>query len=424
MNAKSSKNEELASILANLSHPLRIDILKLVYAEPRSFSDLLTHLSIESSGKLSFHLEKLSRFIKKNELGYYEVTERGVEVYTLLNAFERSELSPPVPLESKILRRKEIKASTLIIGTIGFLAFINAVITIVTRYFGLISLFISIGIFIFVCYKMNLPLDMTKQGTFLLFFSSIILALPFSYFLFPLSVLLSGFTDEFSLFFVMNFDFLLLILLLITLLYLIEYLSDDFGWVWSLPEDNNSIFRGPEWLLDFKNKKIWYICLFLYMGFFVIYGRSGYDLELHTEHFYIYSPSFNSPFGILFSLLTGFIIPGKYLFGPVVFPVIFYLSSNSIIISIIVIYSLYKSNKFSSEINSLISIGVIVIIPIITLILNLMVLSTPTEANNQNMINLFFISQVSSYFFQLMGIIGLTLFVLLFLSKIEQFSTT
>ncbi|MHA2334389.1 MAG: DUF7347 domain-containing protein [Candidatus Hodarchaeales archaeon] len=73
-------NEDSINVINLLNHPLRVDILKLVHAESRSFTDLMTHLSLESSSKLSFHLDKLSLLVEKTDRGYYDQHKHFLEV--------------------------------------------------------------------------------------------------------------------------------------------------------------------------------------------------------------------------------------------------------------------------------------------------------------------------------------------------------
>ncbi|MFW9992516.1 MAG: winged helix-turn-helix domain-containing protein [Candidatus Odinarchaeota archaeon] len=102
--------EETAKLLNLVSHPIRVNIVKILKAESRSFSDLMKYLSLESTSKLSFHLEKLSTLVKKDEGGYYELTPMGYRVNNLLVAFERDEL---ITAESTALK---MDSSRLITG--------------------------------------------------------------------------------------------------------------------------------------------------------------------------------------------------------------------------------------------------------------------------------------------------------------------
>jgi DNA-binding transcriptional ArsR family regulator len=53
-------------VFESVSHPLRIKILKLLAKSPMSFSELKKTLGIESSGELSFHLNKMRSLLDKD----------------------------------------------------------------------------------------------------------------------------------------------------------------------------------------------------------------------------------------------------------------------------------------------------------------------------------------------------------------------
>jgi len=60
-----------------LSHPMRIEIVKVLAEKPLRFADLKRYLKIGSSGLLDFHLKKLKDLITTNDEGNYALTERG-----------------------------------------------------------------------------------------------------------------------------------------------------------------------------------------------------------------------------------------------------------------------------------------------------------------------------------------------------------
>jgi len=60
-----------------VSHPMRIEIVKVLAEKPLRFADLKRHLKISSSGLLDFHLKKLNDLITTNDEGCYALTERG-----------------------------------------------------------------------------------------------------------------------------------------------------------------------------------------------------------------------------------------------------------------------------------------------------------------------------------------------------------
>ncbi len=60
-----------------VSHPLRIEIIKVLAKKPMCFADIKRELKIDSSGLLDFHLKKLNDLITVNNEGSYVLTEKG-----------------------------------------------------------------------------------------------------------------------------------------------------------------------------------------------------------------------------------------------------------------------------------------------------------------------------------------------------------
>jgi DNA-binding HxlR family transcriptional regulator len=65
-----------------VSHPIRIDIVKILAEKPLGFADLKRELRISSSGLLDFHLKKLDDLIATNKEGSYSLTEKGFAALT------------------------------------------------------------------------------------------------------------------------------------------------------------------------------------------------------------------------------------------------------------------------------------------------------------------------------------------------------
>ncbi|MHA1972300.1 MAG: ArsR/SmtB family transcription factor [Candidatus Hodarchaeales archaeon] len=103
-----NQNEEITDILPLINHPIRVDIIKLIHSEPQSFTDLLRHLSIESTSKLSFHLNKLDKLLSKNENNEYQLNDLGKKTYNLILAFEEEKL-----IEYKQKKDKDSKIISL-----------------------------------------------------------------------------------------------------------------------------------------------------------------------------------------------------------------------------------------------------------------------------------------------------------------------
>jgi DNA-binding HxlR family transcriptional regulator len=65
-----------------VSHPIRIDIVRILAEKPLGFADLKRELKISSSGLLDFHLKKLDELITINKEGRYSLTEKGFAALT------------------------------------------------------------------------------------------------------------------------------------------------------------------------------------------------------------------------------------------------------------------------------------------------------------------------------------------------------
>lgn len=68
-----------AELFESISHPTRIQILKLLRRNALGFADLKHKLGISSSGNLSHHLDKLASLIETNSQGKYKLTDQGHE---------------------------------------------------------------------------------------------------------------------------------------------------------------------------------------------------------------------------------------------------------------------------------------------------------------------------------------------------------
>lgn len=67
-----------------VSHPIRIDIVRILAKEPLGFAELKRELKISSSGLLDFHLKKLDELITTNKEGRYSLTEKGFAALTTI----------------------------------------------------------------------------------------------------------------------------------------------------------------------------------------------------------------------------------------------------------------------------------------------------------------------------------------------------
>jgi len=82
-------NSDKAELYETLAHPTRILILQTLSDHPMGFSELKRATNIESSGNLSFHLNKLGPLVKPDSEGNYGLTDEGREAIRVVEATER-----------------------------------------------------------------------------------------------------------------------------------------------------------------------------------------------------------------------------------------------------------------------------------------------------------------------------------------------
>jgi hypothetical protein len=86
--------EDLDYILSVISNKIRRDIIKIIAEEgPISYTKLMKKLDIKDSGTLGFHIKKMSKLFKKDELGEYVLNDLGLRAYQLINELEEREIS-------------------------------------------------------------------------------------------------------------------------------------------------------------------------------------------------------------------------------------------------------------------------------------------------------------------------------------------
>lgn len=76
-------------VLEAVSHPLRVEIIKLLAKGPRRFADIKRELRVESSGLLDFHLKKLGNLISINEVGFYVLNDKGFAALQAVEAISK-----------------------------------------------------------------------------------------------------------------------------------------------------------------------------------------------------------------------------------------------------------------------------------------------------------------------------------------------
>lgn len=84
------KNGEIFQALA---HKVRRAIIRsLAGRGERSFTELMEDVGLEDSSVMAFHMKKLGPLVRRNERGYYELTELGWKAYKVLRELELESL--------------------------------------------------------------------------------------------------------------------------------------------------------------------------------------------------------------------------------------------------------------------------------------------------------------------------------------------
>lgn len=122
------EEETYSLIFSSLKHPVRRKILRILAASPKTFTEILEEIDIESS-HLSYHLESLSGLIKKKE-GRYALSDFGKAAVTLMAKVEEPEkVGAPAILQAprRLIAARVLFLSLLVIGGLlvanGILAF-------------------------------------------------------------------------------------------------------------------------------------------------------------------------------------------------------------------------------------------------------------------------------------------------------------
>src|SRR5881397_1355814 len=83
-----SMDEETYSVMfTSLKHPIRRKILRILASSPKSFTDVLQQVDIESA-HLSYHLEGLDGLLKKTAEGKYVLSDLGRAGLSLMTRIE------------------------------------------------------------------------------------------------------------------------------------------------------------------------------------------------------------------------------------------------------------------------------------------------------------------------------------------------
>jgi DNA-binding HxlR family transcriptional regulator len=122
------QDQERAEVFDALGHPTRITILKTLSEGPTGFSELKKKTSIESSGHLQHHLNKLDGLIKTDAYGKYYLSDHGKDALLTVQTVEQSS-----PKANKSHRRRfstKAALATISLLLVGLLvvASVNAII--------------------------------------------------------------------------------------------------------------------------------------------------------------------------------------------------------------------------------------------------------------------------------------------------------
>ena len=72
-----------------ISHPMRIEVLRLLAKRPIRFADIKRKLRIKSSGQLDFHLKKMVGVVTTDKYGNYTLNERGFAALMAVDVVSR-----------------------------------------------------------------------------------------------------------------------------------------------------------------------------------------------------------------------------------------------------------------------------------------------------------------------------------------------
>ncbi len=90
-------DRQRAEVFDALGHPTRIAILKALNEGPVGFADLKKKTTIESSGHLQHHLNKLDGLIKTDEYGKYCLSDQGKDALVTVQTVEHASTTKEAP---------------------------------------------------------------------------------------------------------------------------------------------------------------------------------------------------------------------------------------------------------------------------------------------------------------------------------------
>jgi DNA-binding transcriptional ArsR family regulator len=115
--AKPNEDSGKAGLFDAVGHPARVRIMRALDRRPLNFSELKEVVGTESSGHLTWHLDKLSRLVEADPNGVYRLTPEGQEALALVDAAAESErLASPAGVQ----RRRPAWKAVLLAGVVLF----------------------------------------------------------------------------------------------------------------------------------------------------------------------------------------------------------------------------------------------------------------------------------------------------------------
>ena len=112
------KDKERAKLFDALGHPTRIAVLNALNERPLGFSELKRKLSIDSSGHLLHHLNKLDDLIKTDEHGKYCLSDQGRDALFVIKTVEWASKPKVKEVSARIINKSKRTAAILLVAFI------------------------------------------------------------------------------------------------------------------------------------------------------------------------------------------------------------------------------------------------------------------------------------------------------------------
>lgn len=122
------QDRERAEVFDALGHPTRIVILKALSEGPAGFAELKKKTSIESSGHLQHHLNKLDGLIKTDDYGKYCLSDQGKDALLTMQTVEQSSHNANGSHRSRFNTKTALVAISLLLVCLLVVASLIAVI--------------------------------------------------------------------------------------------------------------------------------------------------------------------------------------------------------------------------------------------------------------------------------------------------------